>query len=420
MTFSEEKVEKFEKTTLIDEYEKAFGGNRVVKSGLRVRFTNPESFPRSLPLIQLEQKIGKQFSIIGSVAGGFSSGPGTQINASIEGRWYYTMKKDIQSQKKQQNITGNFLAFNVKSPENYSPFINGSKLIQVPFYPNTLMINGEKTYSIIWGKQLGNILEIGLKAGLKTINLKSWGYQPPFNYNSSGQKYFLSTHSQVGIGVFFPNGVRKNITCDFLKCNYDVKRIFKFNLNNSFYIEKNYQHLKFDGSFEQRIMNSSFSSNSSLQLFIYRTFQNQLIGYKDSTIIDANGENISGLFPLYSLNKQSEINANGSIAQQFRYYLPRIIKDNSKINKLNGYYFGSEYSYNIGPFPKAYILPTYSSSLGLSIGYQTLASKNSYIDISASFGKSWSTFKLFNGFENETKKEQKNYFNLSLKLGLAK
>jgi hypothetical protein len=228
VTFSEEKVEKFEKTTLIDEYEKAFGGNRVVKSGLRVRFTNPESFPRSLPLIQLEQKIGKQFSIIGSVAGGFSSGPGTQINASIEGRWYYTMKKEIQSQKKLQNITGNFLAFNFKSPENYSSFINGingSRLIQIPFYPNTLMINGEKTYSIIWGKQLGNILEIGLKAGLKGINLKFWGYQPPFNYDNSGRKFFLSTHSQVGIGVLFPNGVRKKSSCEFLKCNYDLNSI---------------------------------------------------------------------------------------------------------------------------------------------------------------------------------------------------
>jgi hypothetical protein len=192
-------------------------------------------------------------------------------------------------------------------------------------------------------------------------------------------------------------------------------------LNNSFYLEKNYQHLKFDGSFEQRIMNSSFSSNSSLQLFIYRSFQNQLIGYKDSTILDANGKiKISGLFPIYSLNKQSEINASGSLTHQFRFYLPRIIKDNSKINKLNGYYLGSEFSYNIGPLPKSYILPIYSSSLGLSIGYQTLASKNSYIDISASFGKSWSTFKLINGFENETKKQERNYLNLSLKLGLAK
>ena len=64
VTFSEEKVEKFEKTTLIDEYEKAFGGNRVVKSGLRMRFiNNPINGGIDVNQFQFEQRFKENLSL---------------------------------------------------------------------------------------------------------------------------------------------------------------------------------------------------------------------------------------------------------------------------------------------------------------------------------------------------------------------
>lgn len=55
LNYSEETVTEFKKTTLIDEYEKAFGGHRLVKSGLRLaggQLENQNSFAQ----LQFEKK----------------------------------------------------------------------------------------------------------------------------------------------------------------------------------------------------------------------------------------------------------------------------------------------------------------------------------------------------------------------------
>jgi hypothetical protein len=93
ITFSEEKVEKFEKTTLVDEYEKAFGGNRVVKSGLRIRIETLGNGKGAN--LQYEQKLGKAISLLGSLSVGLDIFERQHLNSSLEGRWYYKMSKSF-------------------------------------------------------------------------------------------------------------------------------------------------------------------------------------------------------------------------------------------------------------------------------------------------------------------------------------
>ncbi|MFC3811363.1 hypothetical protein [Lacihabitans lacunae] len=402
VTFSEEKVEVFEKTTLIDEYEKAFGGNREVKSGLRVRFVSGSFSKRSNTFLQYEQKFGDAFSIIGSVNAGFQPNTKFQLNSEIEGRWYFLMKKDIELKSKKGNITGDFISFKFSTPDNNSSLLNRTNLIGLF---GSFSRYYERTYSIIYGRQFANVFEFGLIGGFKTIKSnKRYEYS---NFYDTHNKVYLTTHSQVGLGLLFPKTKDLKNSCEFLKCNYEVNRLLKFNLNNIFYLDRNYQALSANGSYEQRIFNSRFTTNSGGLFGFSREKEYRYNNY------DPN----SGIFIVPTKIEVKRSFFSTSFHQQLRYYLPKIKANYNGVKNLNGLYIAAEGTVSktiISDFNK----PLNSNKVGVSLGYQTLATKNTFLDVFASFNRFNSQSLLYGN--NESYKEKGNMLNAGIKLGLAK
>jgi hypothetical protein len=417
VTFSEEKVEKFEKTTLIDEYEKAFGGNRVVKSGLRMRVSEPQNL--SGLILQYEQKIGTQFSIIGSLIGGYSSEGGFRGTTMLEGRMYYNMWREKILKNKQPNITGNFIALRLETTNGWN---QKNILGQSVSTYNSIKLPGQTNYSIIWGRQFSNILEYGLQIGVKKINPSYIdGFTSDFfGFNKNGFKPFISTQSQVGIGILFPKRPQINgEKCEFLRCNYEQKKLFKLNLNNAIYFEKNYQTLGFDGAFEHKLGQSKFSSNTNLNIALSRNQMPEFITI-DTTFVNAEGETINGKNSKYTGQHLWSNTISTVIREEIRYYFFLNEKTYANPKNLNGYYFKgfTEAGYTLGN--ETFIYNAKSIFYGIGVGYQTLASKSSYLDISAAFGISKFSSKFINNSKIEDYADNSPRFQLSIKLGLAK
>ena len=270
VTFSEEKVEKFEKTTLIDEYEKAFGGNRMVKSGLRVFATDPGLLNSNLLGIQLEKKIGKSFSLIAEAGYMFNMNTSqSSLEGSMEARYYFNMKNRIKNGLQKSNITGNYIAIKYQVFENEIPnyyrMVNllGSRYQVIGGFVDGIFLE-KSNISLKFGKQFGNTLNLGFQFGVKKgyIIDQSNSYK---DYGKNKFPFFVSMQNQVGFGLLSPNERSKSKDyCEFLKCNFNNKDLFKLNINNTLYIDKSTQDIKLDLAFEQKIANSAFSINSNL------------------------------------------------------------------------------------------------------------------------------------------------------------
>lgn len=445
ISYSEEKVENFERTTLIDEYEKAFGNNRIVKSALRIRFTglpgtsltSPNYFPfrsfiRELnPILQFEQKISIDKSLIASFSGNRAK-EDVFWNADIglEGRWYYSMKVRVEQGKQQPNTTGRYVSLKVEAnpfrySDLYQPFAD--------FGAGVFLFRATSTYSLNWGWQLGNYVNygmtIGVKHGKKSIidNNNFW-----IDGTLSGKTattLFISSNAQVGFGLFLPLKKRTaNNFCDFLRCNYEVKQLFKVNLNNMLYLDRYFQNLNLDVAYERKIGRSPFSVNSNIKSEFYNNFLHKWTGSKADTIFSDTGLfSHTWMRPTFSTKLQSYIVYNFEIAEQLRYYIGmknRVQKGKTARN-LNGLYVGVSGSYR---FQKQWVTngtsstnnyPIKESSAGASLGYQLQTNRRSFLDISANILRQRLTYPI--DLSDPDKRTFKNsIINFSLKLGFAR
>jgi hypothetical protein len=437
VTFSEEKVETFEKTTLIDEYEKAFGGNRVVRSGLRVRIEEPKKGLRESLYFQYEQKINNSFSIIGSLSGGYNSKQGTKLKTSLEARWYYLMQKRLSLNTQKPNLTGSFLSIR----GNY--FSDGKaeqptiKILSKSSFTASSSINPIfiKNYSLsaLWGKQLGNNLEFGIMAGINYGNEfldenLYYSFQPdqilePLEVKNIIQPSF-STFSQIGIGMFYPKKtkVEKNY-CEFLKCNYDVNQIFKINLNDALFIDKYVQRLKAEVGFEQRILNSKFSLNTFASIEMNNFKTREILKFRDS-VINLYNRPFQVNLPVYSQKNINDFTTTLAGSAQIRYYL---ITKNKTHNNLNGIYTGLEYSNRTAAYTNLISHPQYFqknrkrlSSLSGIIGHQVQTSLGSFLDITATLGIEKVRFNYSDEKLTDPPVIKQFHSELSIKLGLTK
>lgn len=444
ISYSEERVENFEKTTLIDEYEKAFGNNRVVKSALRVSLNGVvpntvlsqyspypfRTFMRNLnPILQFEQKISTDKSLIAS----FSSNRNEKdlfwnSDFGLEGRWYYQMKQRVAEGKQQPNITGKYLSLKVLA----SPYrFNNKWLPEIGVGAGTFLFRATSTYSLNWGWQFGNNINYGISAGVRhgnraIINEKGFWVDGTLS-GKTATTWFIATNAQAGLGLFLPLKKRTaNNYCDFLKCNYEVKQLFKLNLNNTFYMDKYIQNLNLDIAYERKIGRSPFSVNSNLKAEFFNRFIYNPTGYKTDTV--SNYGTVEK--HTFSTKLQSYIGYNFEIAEQLRYYIGmnnRIAKGKAASN-LNGLYIGVLGSYRLENqwFSSARDnygrSGTYSSkfiSAGVSLGYQIQTNRRTFMDISVSFLEQ----KDVTPIENPSPTTQRipySLINFSLKLGFAK
>ncbi|MCP9770200.1 hypothetical protein EGI22_20030 [Lacihabitans sp. LS3-19] len=433
VTFSEEKVEKFEKTTLIDEYEKAFGGNRVVKSGLRVKISDPGMHSFQHAGLQYEQKIGKSISVIATIGNVFQIAGPTTFESDVEARWYFSMKKKVALVSQKPNITGNYIGLKVqyyhtplnKYDMNFKYLRDNNQLFSG--YPSELFL--EDGYaSLNLGKQFGNALNFSFMIGLKRGNeLKTYIFFEPQNLDKINHKLFFTTQNQIGLGLLLPKKtIQKANFCDFLKCNLNLKNLWKLNINNGFYLDKSSQNLKLDLSYEQKIAKSPFSINSNLVVGVNNLKVPYYNDYKDTLIVSPNGESFQYKLPIYSGKDYNQPILNFGLKEQIRYYagMKERIRKGKQGNNLNGIYTGFEYFININKITYknepigAMLNKIQIRSLSALLGYQTLASNNSFLDINLAIGvegfKRYPTSTFSNDWLGQ------GHFELSIKLGLAK
>ncbi len=432
VTFSEEKVEKFEKTTLIDEYEKAFGGNRMVKSGLRVFATDPGLLNSNLLGIQLEKKIGKSFSLIAEAGYMFNMNTSqSSLEGSMEARYYFNMKNRIKNGLQKSNITGNYIAIKYQVFENEIPnyyrMVNllGSRYQVIGGFVDGIFLE-KSNISLKFGKQFGNTLNLGFQFGVKKgyIIDQSNSYK---DYGKNKFPFFVSMQNQVGFGLLSPNERSKSKDyCEFLKCNFNNKDLFKLNINNTLYIDKSTQDIKLDLAFEQKIANSAFSINSNLFQGLKNWKISEISHYKDTTFVSPDGTEYKGNIAVFSQRKYNNLNYEIGLKEQLRYYIgqKKKILAGKQGNNLNGLYSGLEYLYQINKTLNGKIInlsfPNRTDLQAISgiIGYQTLTNKNSFLDINIALGfesiKSFGQSDLPRDWFNQT------HFEIGIKLGLAK
>lgn len=426
VSYSEEKVEKFEKTTLIDEYEKAFGGNRLLKSALRLNFSrNPfwnmpdfslfnaiNTHDKSMIQMQFEQKIDVDKSLIAGLDWSNSDFP-INLNVEMEGRWYYKMKNRVKAGIQQPNITGKYLSLRVE----LKPFHN----LEDKRFPNNTTYSTESifkanaTYSLNWGIQFGNNVNYGLSLGIKQGKERTGEYR--FNNRNKETTWFITTNTPVGIGLYFPRKKKiKYDYCEFLQCNYEVKQLFKLNLANAFYVDKYLQTFVLDLGYERKLGYSPFSLNTNvIGGYIKNYIYTQAIGL----------DPLVPSFPAVPIEKKYYIGYGYEINEQLRYYLgmnKKIIKGVSAGN-LNGIYIGLSGGYRASRTNDLINVKSFinykSENLrgGFVVGYQIQSNRQSFFDINAAFCQQ--SYKYTSDYHS-AKGGGQGYLQLSLKLGIAR
>jgi hypothetical protein len=448
VSYSEETVENFEKTTLIDEYEKAFGNNRVVKSALRVSFTGLpgtslssrnyyplRSFIRELnPILQFEQKIGVDKSVVASFSGNQAKEDVFwNYDIGLEGRWYYSMKKRVEEGKQQPNITGRYVSIKVEANSfRYSDFYKPFATYGV----GTFLFKPTSTYSFNWGWQLGNNVNYGISVGVKhgkksVVDDNNFWIDGTVS-GKTAATFFISSNAQAGLGLFLPLKKRTaNNFCDFLQCNYEVKQLFKINLNNMVYLDRYFQNLNLDIAYERKIGRSPFSINSNIKSEFFNNFVHDYTGSKSDTVYSDTGA-IQQVMMRSTFSKKltNYIAYNFEIAEQLRYYVGmknRIVKGKSASN-LNGLYIGAQGIYRLynqwfpnmdGSSGLRHAYQSRESSIGLSVGYQLQTNRRSFLDMSTNILRQKLTY-LVDPLGFIRRPEISSIINFSLKLGIAR
>ncbi len=397
VTFSEEKVEKFEKTTLIDEYEKAFGGNRLVKSGLRVRNVPNYFGNRGSMMPQFEQKIGKSFSVI--VSPDYKILKVWETTFGLETRYY------TNQNPKFPNINGEFFSvFGKITNARDFEYVSGYFQQNDPnkYMPKDRTIFKERlALGTKYGIQLGNYLQWAISAGLKfgsrsTVNSEKYLILDPAQVVNP----FISIHSEFGLGFLLPKPKFQRVEkCEIVKCNIRKVSLLKLSSTNTLYIDRFTKRIQGKIAYERKLGVTPFSINTSLAAN-YKSFQNFAISSIKDTLVYENvvfqnntwsGRPKVDTYDIQyrnSLVKNSRINFTA--AAQLRYYIMqhKKLKNGLENNNLNGLYMVAECSKN----QETIVLKrqkeanlkgiTNIMNYGLGVGFQTQSSKNTYVDLS--------------------------------------
>jgi hypothetical protein len=386
ISFGEETVEKFEKTKLLDEYEKAFGGNKVVKSALKVGMTyGIQTFSTSILQAKFETKISSDKSLAIGINGPIGRG-----TFNVESRWYFKMKERVKSGLQSPNLTGEYLSlkydynFYPKSQLNDSTGFDGIGLVNryQMFLPKAIL-------SLNYGRQLGNNFDFAISVGIqqggksRVNNQQEW-----INDAHLGRDFnpFLSSKTYFGLGLNHPRSKKTNTnSCDFLMYNYKVKQLIKIPLNNLFYLDRYNQNLNLGIGYERKIANSAFSINSELFFGFNRITILSEVGTRQGRLVTLyDGSSFYTTIPLFSSKTESYFSANVKLNEQLRWYVgmnQRVRKGKSASN-LNGVYTGLNFVFNkeYRQFRYNYNLYKNDATAGLLLGYQSKVSKSSYID----------------------------------------
>lgn len=355
---------------------------------------------------------------------------------AVEGRWYYRMKKRVNENIQQANITGEYVSIKA---EHFSRSNINFGLINSYLYrnPSATFADVER-YSLNWGKQFGNTVDFGISVGVKKGQSNS--EIPHVSRNDSDYSWFIKTTNQIGIGFLFSRKQNSLPSqCGFLLCNSNVNHLLKLNLGDFIYFDASHQRLKLDVSYEQKIPKTAFSLNSTIQFLGLNTLGRNVVEYRDTVIVSEVGvKKYSYKIPVFSDNLANQAGYTIGLRQQIRYYfgMSKRVQNGKSGDNLNGFYTGAEAGYFIsksinqkmivsitdvlGNTTFGEMLSTRVRHLGGIIGYQTQTSKKSYLDFSLLIRnrivktitslREWSNDDFYGSV----------YIELSVKMGLAR
>ena len=391
--FSEETVEKFEKTEILN-FNDRMGVKRAVKASLRIGI-------EVTPFISKSSNSGLFFSYEQKIKDVFSVNFSTKLSVSrlnvplsfeVEPRWYFDMHKRVKQNDHAYNTTGKYLSLRYRQGRlgvNESVYFLSNPYVE------------SSAYALHIGQQLGNSLDFSLSAGYKNLResyIDGKGFMRNNDQSSKSSTWFLASTFRVGLGLSYPQikpqRYEKFEKIAFSSSNFDVNQLWKINLTDVLYLDKYSQFLKADIAYERRIANTLFSTNTMVLGSINRFSTFNQIGKMDSTIGSSKFP-----FPVWGKERESNFYSNFQFTQQLRYYMKRKDLRKGKSGKnFNGIYAGLEASY-------------FNSSLMNDISDKTFIS--SRLKDSRAFGVGG----VF-GFQNQFK--NKVYFDWSYALLLTK
>jgi hypothetical protein len=327
VSFSEEKVEKFEADKLEEEL-----SYRSVKSALRVNMNwaaQPISFGDVLSL-DYEQKVRSSFSIIGALKLNAKS-----ASFQIEPRWYFDMNKRIREGLQKPNISGNYVSLSFHKNN-----LRDTEMLLSPIYSYR-----KSSFSLNIGKQFTNLLNFQLAFGYKNTR-NSYFEKDKWLNNSKSENdntWFIQLQNRVGFGFLFPREKNSRKGLRFLTPNEDINSLTKLSFS-SFYFDKQSQNIELSAAYEHRLGNSYFSSNTIIDGRYSNYIGFQHIATKDTLLFSKDKT-----FPLrvYGNTPFRIKRTEFRFIQQIRYYpfKSKNIREGRSGRDFNGIYIGSQVSY---------------------------------------------------------------------------
>jgi hypothetical protein len=414
ISFSTETMDEFRKQSLMDEYERAFGGDRKVNTRLRVGLLDsPHSkYNPVLPFIHLEQRIGSKLSIglggvlstredhfyrVGELNGhGFNE---LKVSLFTEIRYYFEGNR---------SLSGNYTGLEFKQFRRTESLKYG---LLSPYISRIYYLNNQYTLNV--GKQFGSLLDVGLQAGFKDIfkpELDESGFVIWGGMLKKSFTPFVGLYSKISLGVDVPfNKGRQNEACEFVNCFTEFSHLFKVNLSNLFYIDPYIQNLKIDVAYEQKLWNLPLSVSIDLITRVNNERNYHPTGMKAVR----SGNEL--LLPTYENQRKNQTLFDLNSTLQMRYYFlqKRAIAKGKAVENLSGVYGGLFYtqfmkaddplkfirlSFNWEPAPD---YPKFTT--GLVLGLQKKILKNYYYDFSIKYNATYRDSPVYTRFNQDIK-----------------
>lgn len=341
IVFETEEVVEFKKQTIVDEFLVPYEADEGVTLMFRIGFTSASSENLIRNPLGHNAYVDYQIKInaANNLGIGLSMPSNAVLNSIINPYVYFkhfiNMKERVENKVQRKNFTGKYWSI----AYGYSPKaldLNNNEFI-LKGHNRTRYYNGSAA-RLSYGVQLGNILDFSVTGGVHSSNKLTVGTDGTLERNMSRQSVampFVSTNSHFTISI--GNG-KSPKNCEFMNCYRTQDKVLKIGFNRLFYAYLENLSMNGNISFERRIANSFFTTNSDLSMNIDWTNQFDFTG--DSLDLGRSVDYQSKV-PIFNDKVRSNFMGDIRFMQELRYYAgqkKRIAKGESAQN-LNGGYF---------------------------------------------------------------------------------
>jgi len=336
-----------------------------------------------------EQKLSNAFSISPIVNIDFNNniaGESNRVGLGMEVRYYYKLPKLIKEQKQANNLSSNYFAASFLT--NYSTGSNWSKN-----YDNINLSYGIQKRFLNYG-----YLDFKVNLGVNRVILNRPNINP--SQGSSFNHLYLSTGTNVGIGLGKKYELSEEAKCPIFRCFSNRRSAFKINLNKTWSLSRHLRDTKQTTLFlnpniihEVKIGKSPVSFEQDLDAWIYfsdRRFNN-----------DGTYNNRFGL---------SSYRLKYRMGFKYYYSLKSRIRNGKSGNNLSGHYIFGRGEFTLGQTPTFELLENglwitkklnyRGQGVQLGAGYQKEVLENLFFDINLGVSRGVGKHKNFqNNFE---------------------